>query len=188
MKLQVIGRGLFTTAYQSPNDRNKVVLKSRDPVKECMAIGQFPDSKLFPKVRRRKCDDSDAVKTYEMKKYPKCTAPKQQLNKKHYEIYKALRTLGLYHPSSKAARNLKIPRYVKEALQDAYNVVSNYGLPRFEISPRNISYTPSGRLILLDCFYIYEEAERVHNEWYMKQCGIRGVMLKCIQRNKIKEL
>ena len=152
--MKVIGKGLFTTAYQSPNDRNRVVLKSRDPVKECMAIGWFPDSKLFPKVRRISYPDADGIQTYEMKKYPKCTAPKQQLNAKHYEIYKALRGVCF---TLMDIETLKVPRYVKEVLQDAYHAVSSYGSPLFEISPRNISYTPSGRLILLDCFYLYEE-------------------------------
>ena len=159
--LKQIGKGSFSTVYKKTS--NKVLIKSNDKAKECFSHGWGNNSKLFPNIERLDYLESEDKNLYEMKYYPKCIAPKQQLNKKSYERYLLLRNL---------ANNFLVPnmhdgfnklyelfsnindKYLKDSLIEAIEGLSNYGSDiAFEISPRNISYTKSGNLILLDCFF-----------------------------------
>lgn len=157
-----IGTGSFSTVYRKGNSSH-VLIVSTDPVKECMSMGWFPDSRLFPKVTRISYND-DGTQTFTMKYYDKVTAPKKQLNERSYKLYKALRGLDityckdhlLYDKWVKAFNELpKEFKAAKEALLEAVSALTNYGSDiSFEISPRNIAVTKSGNLILLDCFFL----------------------------------
>lgn len=164
--MKLIGKGLFTKAYLK--DKNTVILKSVDPIKECMSMGWFPDSNLFPKIERLDYDDN-GVATYEMKYYPRVTSLKTSLCPSHYEIYKELRSLNIETSQNKhdglnnvhkAFKTIKNKR-VKTALLEAVDACGNYGsCVSFEISPRNVAVSKTGKLILLDCFFMQDAAER----------------------------
>ena len=163
--MQKIGKGNFTSAYLKKDGR--VLLKSRDKVKACMSERFFPKSKLFPKIKRVYWHEweniLEDITVYEMKYYPKLTKPSQQLNYKHYRLYKLLRNVRATTREDlmQEFRKLPVENYIISALCEAVNAISNYDCNVvFEISPRNVSYTPSGRLILLDCFFIYSDIRR----------------------------
>ena len=152
--LKRIGKGSFTTAYLMDND--KVLLKSSDPIKECMAMGWFPNSHLFPKVKFGDVDNE-----YIMNYYPKQTSLKNTLKPKHYAFYKELRRLWEDLPFNYDVYTLRTHfRYLTDKrksaiLIEALEACMNYGSDIcFEISPRNVAVGKTGNLILLDCFYI----------------------------------
>jgi hypothetical protein len=157
-----IGAGSFSSVYRKGNS-DHVLIVSTDPVKECMGLGWFPDSRLFPKVTRLSYND-DGTQTFTMKYYDKVTSPKLQLNERSYKLYKALRKLdvtcqdaNLLHDKWRKAFN-GIPvefKVAKKALSEAVDALTNYGPDiSFEISPRNIAVTKAGNLVLLDCFFL----------------------------------
>lgn len=160
-----IGRGSFSTVYRKGNEPS-VLIVSTDPVKECMGLGWFPKSRLFPKINRMSYND-DGSQTYTMQYYGKVTSLKKQLNKKSYQIYKALRDIPipqvedylLYEAWIKAFTTMpKEFKRVGEILSEAVDALTNYGSDVcFEISPRNIAATKSGNLVLLDCFFMRSE-------------------------------
>ena len=59
--LPLIGRGMFSTVYRK--NAKTVLIKSVDPVKECMAMGWFPSSRMFPKTTRVALLDDDRGRT-----------------------------------------------------------------------------------------------------------------------------
>ena len=159
--MQLIGKGLFTKAYRK--DKTTVLLKSDDPIKECMPMGWFPDSRLFPKIIRTDCGE------YEMKYYEKVSSLKKSLTDTHYEIYKELRkvsenierTSNIYDGLFNVIDGFKMikDRRLKEIMIRAVEACSNYGSDvEFEISPRNVAVTKTGKLILLDCFFMKSKA------------------------------
>ena len=159
--LKVIGRGHFTTAYRK--DRNTVILKSRDNVKECMSLGWFPETHLFPNITRVASQDQDGFSMYEMKYIDRVKAPKKQLTTKHYNLYLVFLTLDITYirganPLIELLGELRIKRSVKDHLIDAVSALTNYGSDiRFEISPRNIGVSKTGKLILMDVFFFKSE-------------------------------
>lgn len=153
MKKQLIGRGAFSTVYRI--SKSKVLISSRDNVKECMGLGWFPKSPMFPSI---KCIDfTGERKLYTSRYYPKVTSLRNTLDTREYEFYKVLRALergrGYAHWY---AQFQGIPPYFKgkkKVLQSALDSLANYGDDVcFEISPRNVA-VHKGKLILLDCFY-----------------------------------
>ena len=80
--MELIGRGQFSTVYRK--NSSTVLIKSTDPVKECMALGWFPSCRLFPKIKRINCE------LYESKYYPRVRSLKNSLEPKQWELYKAL--------------------------------------------------------------------------------------------------
>ena len=157
--MKLIGKGSFTKAYRK--DSKTVILHSVDMVKECMSMGWFPSSNLFPTIKKLEYGETS---TYEMKLYEKVTAPKKQLTSKHYETYKELRKI---HGSNAdeirgSISNSDISHKIKEHLNGAIDALMNYGEDIvFEISPRNIATTKTGKLILLDCFYFRSALSKV---------------------------
>jgi len=153
--LKLIGRGSFTKAYQK--DADTVLLKSVDPIKECMSLGWFPSSRLFPKIERI---DNEL---YEMKYYKQTLSLKASLCDKHYKIYQTLRALKInnspnihdgFEDALKAFRTIKDYK-LRIIMIEALEACSNYGSDiGFEISPRNVAATKTGKLILLDCFFM----------------------------------
>ena len=154
--MKLIGTGKFTRAYL--NEEKKVILKSVCPIKECMSLDFFPDSKLFPKVESL---EYDLIPTYKMEYYPRTRGLKKHLKPKQWEIYKQLREIykGVNYDWSMRKSNvceqfkkLKNKR-LRSVMIDAYYACRNYGTDIcFEISPRNVGHK-NGKLILLDVFY-----------------------------------
>lgn len=88
--LPLIGRGVFSTVYRK--NAKTVLIKSVDPVKECMAMGWFPSSRMFPKIARVAIlDDDQGTALYEQRYYPKVKSLKAALKPMEWEFYKELR-------------------------------------------------------------------------------------------------
>lgn len=160
-----IGQGAFSSVYRQGNSQ-EVLIVSKGHVKECMALGGFPKSRFFPNVKR--VNDIQGESSYRMKFYPKVAAPKKELQPKDYELYKALRALpcafgdnrqdGYSHWRKQFKALPDKFKAAKRALIGALEALTNYGSDIcFEISPRNITRTATGRLILLDCFFIHSQ-------------------------------
>jgi len=159
--MKLIGKGLFTKAYLK--DENTVELHSIDKVKECMAMGFFPEHKLFPTIKQAdNRDDMGEVKVYEEKFYPKVSSIKNNVSARDWKLYQLLRKLFIsgwgnesYSLWVEAFKTL--PEEYKDerdALLEACDALANYGDDcYFEISPRNVA-TDNNSLILLDCFFM----------------------------------
>ena len=154
--MKKIGKGAFTTAYLTTD--NKVLLKSMDPIKECMALGWFPTCYLFPTV-----ENTDQHNEFIMEYYPKVSSLKSNLSPRQWRLYKALRNLEPFQGKNKhMAYNHWWDQFgslhsefrnEKEMLQEALTAASNCGSDiAFEISPRNVA-TKNNKLVLLDCFF-----------------------------------
>lgn len=170
-----IGRGMFTRCYELGAD--KVLLESQCSAKECMSLGWFPESRLFPEVERLDYGGNHSV--YTMKRYPKQRGVLKHLDEKDAALYRELRELF------KAINFIDYPEYGEallagfdalkedfpeesEALIGAYEAMRNYGQDVFfEISPRNVT-TENGKLILLDCWFmgwqLKEKIEEIHKK------------------------
>jgi hypothetical protein len=165
--LKKIGQGVFTTAYRR-ND-GKVLLKSKDYIKECMAHGWFPSSRLFPKIVFK------GQYEYVMNYYPKVRAPKATLTDRDYAFYKELRVIAAQYNSVgtdnhnelyKAFGGIKCKNN-RRIMREALAACSNYGSDIcFEISPRNISVSPVGRLVLMDCFFMRSQLRAIRKDQY----------------------
>ncbi|MBV5342462.1 hypothetical protein JZU68_02215, partial [bacterium] len=81
-----IGKGMFSTVYRK--DARTVLIKSVDPVKECMSLGWFPKTAMFPTVKRLLCEDDFSL--YECRYYHKVSSLKKSLTRFEYEFYLAL--------------------------------------------------------------------------------------------------
>ena len=173
--LPLIGRGTFSTVYRK--NAKTVLIKSIDPVKECMAMGWFPNSRMFPKTTRVAIlNDDQGTVLYEQRYYPKTKSLKASLKPTEWEFYQEMRKAQnqvLYFPDDyKALDSLQslikaLPsKYArkKAALLGAIDALTNYGADiRFEISPRNVA-VHNGRLILLDCFFMAKKAKEVRTQ------------------------
>ena len=157
MKKKLIGQGAFTKAYLQED--GQVLLVSRCSIKECMSMGWFPDSPLFPKLEMVRRVDDDYTE-YLMEYLPRSQSLKQNLHADQWQIYKDLKALGCcwisrqeafykWHDAFNKLKNEELREVMKEALDACANYGSDIG---FEISPRNVS-VKNGKLILLDCFY-----------------------------------
>ena len=173
--LPLIGRGMFSTVYRK--NAKTVLIRSIDPVKECMAMGWFPNSRMFPKTTRVAIlDDDQGTALYEQGYYPKVKSLKAALKPAEWEFYRELRkaqnNVNYFLDDYKALDSLQslisnLPsKYARKkvALLGAIDALTNYGPDiRFEISPRNVA-VHNGRLILLDCFFMKEKAEEVRTQ------------------------
>jgi hypothetical protein len=159
--VKLIGKGAFTRAYLM--ESGKVLIKTCDPIKECMAWGWFPESELFPKL------DWVDLGVYEMEYYPRVKSLKGSLEPEQYEIYKSLRALGtLYRQNKHELHSAWHELFdtledegLKEVMKEALDACGNYGSDiSFEISPRNVA-VKDGKLVLLDCFFSVSKLEEV---------------------------
>lgn len=162
--LKLIGKGAFTKCYKL-NDTT-VLLKSTDPIKECMAFDWFPDHPLFPKVSHSAIDGC-----YEMEFYPRVTSLKKNLDGDQYQIYKDLRdvfnNIGFsnniydsYDLCYKAFNQIENEE-LKELMLEALDACTNCGSDiAFEISPRNVA-VKDGKLVLLDVFFMKSELNKI---------------------------
>lgn len=173
--LPLIGRGMFSAVYRK--NVKTVLIKSIDPVKECMALGWFPSSRMFPKTTRvALLDDDQGTALYEQRYYPKVKSLKTALKPAEWEFYRVLRevhnNVNRFLDDYKALDSLQslistMPsKYArkKAALLGAIDALTNYGPDvRFEISPRNVA-VHNGRLILLDCFFMVGKVREVRTQ------------------------
>jgi hypothetical protein len=165
--MQFVGRGLFTRAYRCTVTK-KVFLRSKCHVKEIMALGWFPDSKLFPRVERTSLPKYDYVmKDYSSDKYKLRVAA---LCKSHRRLYDALRTvdnigwsnpeLGFSHLQT-VFDNLDILPKHKIVLSAALGALSNYGTDIYtDVSRCNLRQA-GDKLILLDIFLLRSQWDEV---------------------------
>jgi hypothetical protein len=160
--MKEIGRGVFSTVYQ--HGRNKVLIKSRDSVKECMAMGWFPTSPMFPALKRVGSSDCGEFQLYEEKFYPKVKSLKSALSSFEWEFYRELRVINEEWKDPKISwyqhfqgRFASLPgkfHHKRDRLLEALDGLSNYGEDMvFEISPRNVT-VHNKKLVLLDCFFM----------------------------------
>ena len=176
-----IGNGTFTTAYLK--DARTVLLKSEDPIKECMANGWFPSCRLFPKVKYAGLENTkEGFAWYEMKYMAPSRSLKRELDPDQWALYKAIRwswlnvgwgTKSGFDWTYKMLANLKkhYPQYKRQHRQllEAWEATMNYGSDiAFEISPRNVRAV-NGKLVLLDCFFklstLKEVKKRKSKQW-----------------------
>jgi len=158
--MKQIGKGAFTTAYKK--DASTVLLKSVDPIKECMAHGWFPNSQLFPNVKFGERPGEYVMRYYNTN--PSLT----KLHPKHRKFYDELHDLWTslplhsgYNEVYQAFTKIKDRNY-RRIMVDALQACSNYGSDVcFEISPRNIAITKTGRMVLLDCFFMRSKLREV---------------------------
>ena len=160
--MEKIGQGSFSKVYKKGN---KVFIKSNDAQKECMALGWFPSSRLFPKIKF-----SDNGFDYEMKYYKKHKSLKTALKPTEWEKYQELRRIFIQNKFS-APRIQSIDHWInafkkiknktlRKHMCNALEAMGNYGPDVcFEISPRNVAISNTGNLILLDCFFMKHQLE-----------------------------
>jgi len=158
--MKLIGKGSFSEVYKFNSE--KVVIKTIDPIKEAMAVGFFPNSKLFPKIdffdHMDYGDDFKYIMKYDEDLKSKSVISKlkpyyQNMYRQLREIQGIFRNLNDYEYKISSLKGVR--KYHKDALIKAYWAIMNYLDERdiaFEISPRNVS-TKNGRLILNDCFF-----------------------------------
>lgn len=171
--LEQVGKGGFTRCYEL--DSKTVLLESFDPIKELMANGGFPKSRMFPKVKhysKPKKYDGVGGNFYEMKYYkgrPKRSTMKwlrENLDPDQFEIYMELyelrkevedsirgqRNVNRQEVWNKAFKKLKNKKLSKKLIK-AHNACCEVADSiMFDCMPKNVA-TYKGRLILLDCFY-----------------------------------
>lgn len=160
-----IKKGLFSTAFIF---RDKVIIETKDQLKECLAYEYFPDSIHIPTVSFSKLETNKPEHTvYEMPLYQTARSVRSLICVEDYNnLYLPLRELFLNCGYSRnaynwqddfiiAANNSKLSAEYKELIIGCYEACMNYSHRiRFEISPRNVAANNDKRLILLDCFYI----------------------------------
>lgn len=169
--MKLIGKGSFTKCYDLGN--GTVYLDTVDQIKEVMALGWFPDSKLFPEIKL--AEDGEG---YVQPLYRKVSAPKRKLKEGDYKLYKTLRDVYLNFSRSSINKYDSYSDWYKAfsecseladdvacLLLEALDACSNTGYDiSFEISPRNIALDDEGNMILLDCFYNISQLEKVRGK------------------------
>lgn len=154
---KLIDKGAFTKAYQIAED--KVEILTICPAKEAYAL--FSQGNKFAPIIEKVDYLDSGESVYHMPLYPKVTAPKKQLNKEAYAVYQALRKISgscsmTYYRFIEEIEASNINEDDKEEIisliSDACNAIDTMDMG-FEISPRNISVTETGDLIMLDCVF-----------------------------------
>lgn len=167
--MKLIGKGSFTKAYL--REDGMVELHSCCPAKECMAMGLFPESRYFPKVKKI------GENIYEMKLYDQPSSFKNALTPDQWAIYKELDDLQ-YKAWRKLSSSDNAKRYyilrevfqeisdeeVRGALLEALDAFANYTFNiGFEIAKRNLA-VEDDQLILLDCFFSRDTLTELRNK------------------------
>lgn len=175
-------QGMFTKAYNHPDDSSKVVLISCDPIKDCMAHGWFPDARnngwdtdLYPVIDQiGPCDWMRIPgnwRIYSMDRLERPRSLKKAIPEKDYELFKRLQrfmdddvfgivryrhfTISYLHKVIAESDHLQ--DWTKDFLIESVSGCANAGCdPTFEISPRNVA-VQNGRLVLLDVWLMISE-------------------------------
>lgn len=156
--MKLIGSGAFSKVYHEAESQY-VYINSTDPVKECMAFGWFPKSKVFPKIQF----SDDPKYRYKMRYYPRVRSLKSSLDTAEWGKYQALRCMHNDTRSLSLEDAFKTLPYrgLRNALIDAIDALANYGEDVcFEVSPRNVAAW-GGKLILLDTFFMQSALNNV---------------------------
>ena len=165
--------GHFSTAFKLSD--NKILLQSRDKVKECMAHGWFPESRMFPKIEfsdLKIVNFDNSENLYEMPFYEQPKSFKKTLSPRQWRLFKALRAVGVRLSCGFANYNRTlleqlegIPyefRKERDALLEAVDALYNYSEKvGFEFSPRNLA-VKGNKLILLDVFFLRDEIGHIY--------------------------
>ena len=159
--MKIIGKGSFTKAYLA--DNGKVYLKTEDPAKELLAMGWLEESKYLPKISDSDIDGYDYVTDFSapiskiggMKNFSEVGKDQYRLcreigskmhrNISHDKIIQIAETFLKDHPELLAT--------IVDFIENFCNYTQNVG---FEVSPRNVSVTSDGELLLLDCFFNFD--------------------------------
>lgn len=160
---KLIGRGMFTRAYQIGPELVEIVTTCQ--VKECYA--EFSQGNRFAPVIEKLDYLDSGESVYHMPLYPKIKAPKRQLNSRAYHIYKQLRKISYnsdYDNIYNLIEGLDLTSEEKEEIQSLLGDAANVDCQSiaFEISPRNISATKDGDLVMLDCFFDRKAAIKIY--------------------------
>ena len=166
--MKLIGTGAFSKVYHNDNEKH-VHIKSDDYVKECMAMGWFPNARCFPKVKESTEHGYDYMMTY----YPKHTSLKKSLKPAEWAKYQELRRIfdeyaydseADYFTWRKAFKTIK-NRTLRKHMLEALDSLADYGQDiKFEISPRNVAVSPARNLILLDVFFFRSQLQEVRGK------------------------
>lgn len=167
--MKLIGKGAFSRVYRK--NKNTVVIKSVDNVKECMSLGWFPKSSLFPSLKLIERHENYSI--YESMYYEKVSSLKNNLIDFDYEFYNELKNLNSFYIGGHNGYDhwynefKKLPNkfhHRKNVLLETLDALSNYGSDiAFEISPRNVT-VKNGKLILLDCFFFVSALREVREK------------------------
>lgn len=176
IKLIKIGEGSFSTAYATAQ-LDKAYVLSVDKVKAAYAAMPEVDSPLIPKVEicRDFTEEDTTAQWYVMPLYTKVKYPESQLKYGDLKLYKALREIFVtrdalgYETLYKEFNNLAISDCsIGEdkvnallSLLDAVATTVDKDCISFEISPRNIALNERGEMVLLDCFFCYDQLQDV---------------------------
>ena len=157
---KLIGKGFFSKVYENADNANRVFVKSEDPIKECMSMGWFPESSLFPKVER------EDFNIYSMPFYSdaKGRGVLNKLDLHGKKLYRALQKVQTQNLKIKGSEYSSLYTAFeglgdefaneREDLIFALDACANYGTDVcFEISSRNVA-VEDGKLVLLDCFFL----------------------------------
>ena len=166
--MKQVGKGAFSTVYR--HTHNTVLIKSVDNVKECMSLGWFPDTPMFPSIERIGQSDDGITQFYTERYYDKVKSVRSNLTQFEYQFYSELRKISVPYTTNedgftflhKAFSDLPNKFWrKKELLKEALDGLANYGNDiRFEISPRNIAIHGK-KLVLLDCFFFISQLEEI---------------------------
>lgn len=177
--MKQIGKGAFSTVYRM--NKHKVLIKSCCNAKECMSMGWFPETPLFPTLERIGTSDCGEFFFYTEKYYEKVRSLKYNLTAFEYGFYKELKELFFSFVMPENKHNLidawreqfaKLPNkyhHKRRMLMEAVDAMGNYGSDVcFEISPRNVA-VQGKKLVLIDCFFMHSQNEKIKQERMQKQ-------------------
>lgn len=151
-----------------------VELVSCDHIKECISLGWFPDSRLFPDVKQiDDYDENGIFKVYHMEFFDRPRSLKSAMTARDWKLYQILRKLDIgycerdcdsfqqWHDQFETIPDEYAEE--REEIQQALDACANYGSDiGFEISPRNVA-VKDGQLILLDCFFVKSQLRKLRN-------------------------
>lgn len=152
--MRMIARGKWAKVYDLGE---KVLIKSDDPIKECVAL--FCEGDRLPELT--KVDYG----VYECPKYTIGRGIVGKLSPEDQRDYRTLRKLasGLrlrlrrydcFQQLQQAIDQAQLQADIRASLESVlYNAANYTDFIGFEISPRNIAIDKSGKLILLDLFF-----------------------------------
>lgn len=155
--MEEIGSGSFTTAFRLKN--GKVLLKSKDPIKQHMAEGNFPKSRLFPTVTLVKEATEFCRARYEMEYYEQPANIYEALNSSQKEFYdEHIRYFYVITGYNRIVDAFsKLPEkfaYEREIMLEAVHSLKEYGNDIIFENPLQNLAIKNGQLVLLDCFFL----------------------------------
>ena len=160
IKGPLINYGNFTHCYKHKQDPLKVLLRSRDPVKEAQSLDWFPNTPNFIPVKFiEHCPYSGEFKWYETTRVERFSM--KRLNPDDLAKYKSLKLITNNEPRAEYIYD----DLARAGLQDICEAIHNlysYGQDLYlEPARRNLGIF-NGRLIYLDIFFFASKVRRYH--------------------------